>query len=277
MKHVTVEVAGPLTLIQDTGRPGYAHLGVTRSGAFDCQALRLANRLVGNPQDSAALEALGGGLELTAGHRVTVAVSGAHGQVFIDDRPRDTHTPLHVEPGARIRLGTPRHGLRYYVAFAGGIDATPVLGSRSYDTLGRIGPAPLEAGQRLSIGPKHADPTIDHAATAHTVEDFEIMPGPDATGALLERLIAGHWDLDPQSNRIGVRLQGVPIEVTKVSLRSRPMVLGAVQLPPNGLPIILGPDHPATGGYPVIAVVLRRSLDHVAQWSGGLRRFALRR
>lgn len=268
---------GPLTTVQDAGRSGFGHLGVPRAGAFDVRAWTLANRLVGNPQTAAALESLAGGLEFVARQRLTIAVTGAAGQVAVDNRGHATNAPIHVQSGARVVLGHPAHGIRYYVAIAGGVDVAPVLGSRSFDTLGQIGPAPLQAGQVVPVGEKQSDPTIDHAPVTAHEETFEILPGPDASPGLLDRLVATRWELDPQSNRIGVRLQGTALPVARTSLPSKPMVLGAVQLPPNGLPIILGPDHPTTGGYPVIAVVTRRSMDDVAQWSGGPRRFAHRR
>ena len=276
---MSIEVVKPgaLTTVQDAGRSGYGHLGVPRAGAFDTRAWTLANRLVGNPQTAAVCEALAGGFGFIVRERLTFAVTGAHGQVLIDGRPHDTGTPIHVHPGAQVTLGQPVRGIRYYIGFAGGVQVAAVMGSRSYDTLGGIGPQPLQAGQVLEIGVKHADPTVDHAPAADTTAPFGILPGPDATPVLLERLVGQAWDMDPQSNRIGVRLQGTPLPVGQTSLPSKPMVLGAVQVPPNGLPIILGPDHPTTGGYPVIAVVARRSMDDVAQWSGGARRFAYQR
>lgn len=274
MRRIEVISPGPLTVMQDAGRVGYAHLGVPRSGAFDERSWKLANRLVGNRQSAAALEALGGGLELQVQQRLTMAVTGAQGDVLVDGRVHGTNMPIHASAGAHIRLGPPRHAIRYYLAVSGGFDVRAVLGSRSYDTLGRIGPPPLAAGQVLEVGEPSAYPHVDHAPVTQDREAFDISPGPDATSTLLDLLLAQHWDLDPQSNRIGVRLRGRPLPVPPSSLPSKPMVLGAVQIPPNGLPIILGPDHPTTGGYPVVAVVSRKSMNDVAQWSSGTRRFS---
>jgi biotin-dependent carboxylase-like uncharacterized protein len=265
---------GTLTLIEDAGRIGYAHLGVPRAGAFDPGSWRLANRLVGNPENNAALENLGGGLTFKALRPLTVAVTGAVGTVWIDGRGHMTNTVIHVERGASVTLGPAREGIRYYVAVGGGIDAEPVLGSRSYDTLGRLGPAPLSSSDVLYTGASpRTDPVVDHAPVPDETTVFAVMPGPNTTEHLLEQLLSRPWDLDPQSNRVGVRLSGPPIQTQSHTLPSRPMVQGAVQLPPNGLPIILGPDHPTTGGYPVIAVVTARSMSRVAQWSGGPRHF----
>lgn len=266
-----VHQAGAQTLVQDAGRTGYAHLGVPISGAFDKRAWRLANRLVGNPEQTPALECLGGGLTLTATTHTTVAITGAQGDVLINGRPHATHHVLHLAPGADLVLRPPHTGIRYYLAVAGGLVVPHTLGSAASDTLGHLGPV-VRPGDELAVGPVRTSPVTDHAPPHTPATIFDIMAGPDLDPAgLLER----SWDLDPQSNRIGVRLSGRPLPAPRHGLPSKPMVAGAVQLPPNGLPIILGPDHPTTGGYPVIAVVTGRSLDDVAQWSGGPRRFRL--
>ncbi len=265
---------GALTIVEDAGRAGYAHLGVPRAGAFDPRSWRLANRLVGNRDDAAGLESLGGGLTLQMLTSQTIAVAGAVGTLFVDGRGHETNTVVHVHRGARVTLGRPRAGIRYYVALSGGVHAERVLGSVSYDSLGGLGPPPLRAGDliRTSVA-RYAHPTIDHAVAEPVSNTFSVLPGPDAYDAAIDGLLAQVWDLDPQSDRIGIRLAGQPLPARSHSLPSKPMVLGAVQLPPNGLPIILGPDHPTTGGYPVIAVVTGASMCDVAQWSGGPRRF----
>ena len=264
-----VRALGAQTLVQDAGRHGYGHLGVPTAGAFDQRSWRLGNRLVGNPEECASLECLGGGLVLEATGHVTVAVTGAEGPAAVAGRVRSTDEPLHVAPGDRLTLGTPRRGLRYYVAVAGGWAVRHSLGSRSTDTLGHLGPS-LKVGDQLPVGPHRGGPLVDHAPQRPAQLIFEVTPGPDLP---LAPLLDREWDLDPQSNRVGVRLTGTPLHALRTGLPSRPMVLGAVQVPPNGLPIILGPDHPTTGGYPVIAVVTARSMSDAAQWSGGPRLF----
>lgn len=265
---------GPLTLVQDAGRRGHAHLGVPRGGAFDVRSWRLANRLVGNPEQAAGLESLGGGLAWSCLRHLTIAVTGAVGNVSVDGRNVSTNTPVHVSPGQQVSLGPPLIGLRYYVAFAGGIDVRPVLGSRSFDTLGRIGPPPVAGGQVLNIGSHpRGHPLVDHVPVRPPSTSFAVLPGPDGDEVALADLTGRPWELDPQSDRIGVRLAGDPLTAAATELPSKPMVQGSVQLPPNGLPIILGPDHPTTGGYAVIAVVTAQSMCDVAQWSGGPRTF----
>lgn len=259
------------TLVQDGGRQAYAHLGVPTSGAFDQGSWRLANRLVGNPDDAAVLEALGGGLVLRAQRHVTVAVCGAQGEIRVDSRSRGTNEPIALAPGRSLHLLNPIAGLRYYVAASGGFALRTVLGSQSTDILGRLGPR-IQPGDVLPVGPRRGHPLVDHVPARRLTETLMVTAGPDLD---VEPLLHCAWDLDPQSNRIGVRLTGEPLPAPTASLPSKPMVRGAVQLPPNGLPIILGPDHPTTGGYPVIAVVTPESMDDVAQWSGGTRRFHL--
>jgi len=274
MRAIRIIAAGPQTLVQDSGRRGYAHLGVPRAGAFDTRAWQLANRLVGNATEAASLEILGGGVEVEAMGHLTIAVTGAQGPVDIDGRSAGTHTPLHVAPGSRLRLGAAHTGIRYYLAVSGGISTPAVLGSRSHDTLGRLGPPVVRIGDVLPTGAQRVGhPLVDHVAAVPPAETFAVLPGPDGTDQLLDELTELIWELDPQSDRIGIRLRGAPLDTRADTLPSKPMVRGAVQLPPNGLPIILGPDHPTTGGYPVIAVVTSRSMCDVAQWSGGPRRF----
>ncbi len=259
------------TLVQDKGRLAYARFGVPAAGPFDRRSWRLANRLVGNPQDAAVLEVLGGGLIVQAQRHLTVAVCGAQGTVRINHTLKATHEPLHLAPGQQMSLDPPTVGLRYYLSVSGGLALPEVLGSQASDTLGKLGPT-LGAGDLLPTGPRHGRPVVDHVPPRPATQIFEVTPGPDLDfGQLLKR----DWDLDPQSNRIGVRLTGTPLPAPTAALPSKPMVRGAVQLPPNGLPIILGPDHPTTGGYPVIAVVTEASMDDVAQWPGGTRRFRL--
>jgi biotin-dependent carboxylase-like uncharacterized protein len=266
---------GALTLVEDAGRRGYGHLGIPRAGAFDTDAWTLANRLVGNDERAAGLEALGAGLHLLSLRPQTVAVTGAVGPVTVDGRVHRTGGPLHLRAGERLLLEPPEAGIRYYLAVSGGIGVPEVLNSRSYDTLGRIGPPPLRAGDVLPATPRPPrHPGVDHVPARAPRDVFGLVPGPDADDRALEQLLAHSWDLDPLSDRIGVRLSGPRLpELTPVP--SKPMVLGALQVPPNGLPIILGPDHPTTGGYPVIAVVTRAGMSAVAQWAGGTRQFRM--
>src|SRR5262245_37628586 len=147
-----VDAVGVSALVQDRGRPGWAHLGVPLSGALDQPAAALGNRLVGNGPDAACLEVVLGGLTVTADDSAWAAVTGAPCPVEVDGRPREFAAPVWLPAGGRLRLGTPTSGLRSYVAVAGGIAVEPVLGSRSTDTLGRVGPPPVGPDVVLPVG-----------------------------------------------------------------------------------------------------------------------------
>jgi biotin-dependent carboxylase-like uncharacterized protein len=215
-----------------------------------------------------------------------LAITGAVPDVAVTGGPPiGHHAPATLPAGARVRLGVPRAGLRSYVAVRGGVDVAPVLGSRSYDTLGHIGPPPLRAGDVLAVGP---DPG--------TAIDTEVAPvrssDPDAAVRLwagprsdwfvdaIDALVAGPWLVRPDSDRVGARLEGPPLRRTRDDeLPSEGLVTGAVQVPHDGRPIVMLADHPVTGGYPVVAIVDPADLPIVAQARPGtaLRFVAVRR
>lgn len=265
--------AGLATSIQDLGRPGLADLGVTGSGAADRAALRLANRLVGNREGAAALET-SGGLVLRASATVLVAVTGADAPVTIDGTARARLAPTVVPAGTQLAVGPPRTGVRTYVAVRGGIDVAPVLGSRSWDSLGCLGPTPPQAGQLLPVGPdpRTAVP-VDAAPPPVTLAAARLWVGPrldwfDPVAARL--LVETTWTVDIASDRIGVRLDGPALPRRRGSeLPSEGLIPGAVQVTHDGRPIVMSVDHPTTGGYPVIAVVDPDDLVLVTQAAPG--------
>lgn len=271
----TLEVlrTGPLALLEDLGRPGLAHLGVTRSGAADRRSHTLANRLVANPEDRATVEVtLGGFSARVRGGDVTIAVTGADTDASVDGRPFGANSIQVVHDGEVISLGAPRTGLRTYLAVRGGIDVAPVLGSRSHDVMSAIGPAPLQAGDVLPVGEHTEDfPELDQAPmaaiTAETLE-LRVVPGPrDDWLADPDALVHTEWVASDRSDRVGMRLAGTPLQHRwqDRQLPSEGATRGAIQVPPNGLPVIFGPDHPVTGGYPVAGVVIDADIDKVAQ------------
>lgn len=273
MRAVEVVATGPLALVQDLGRPGYAHLGVPPSGALDVPALKLANRLVGNPEAAAGVECLFGGLRVRAKTSCTVAVTGPPVAVDVDGRAAGSHAPLHLRADQLLTLGAPASGLRCYLAISGGIAVEPELGSRSRDVLSEIGPAPLRAGDVVPLGkpagiPRGADVVLTSTAATELV--VPVDPGPRAHWFEgLESGLAKTWTVTPESNRVGLRLDGTPLtrrsEYAGKELPSEGLLTGAVQLPPNGLPVVFLADHPTTGGYPVAAVVRQASLPALAQ------------
>jgi biotin-dependent carboxylase-like uncharacterized protein len=263
---ITVLDPGPLLTVQDLGRPGYAALGVPRSGAFDRGAHRLANRLVGNPEQAAGLEFV-----LTCALRLdtaaTVALAGAPCPGL------DWGTPVSLPAGTVLRLAAPATGLRGYLAVRGGIAVGPVLGSRSTDTLSGLGPARPAVGDVLTLGPEPDDPVGQASAIRPRSRGVELRltAGPRADWFRdLDALTAQRWTVRPDSDRVGLRLDGPPLVRTrKGELPSEATIPGAVQVPPDGRPILFGPDAPVSGGYPVVAVVREADLDLAAQLRPG--------
>ncbi|WP_328316378.1 biotin-dependent carboxyltransferase family protein [Streptomyces sp. NBC_00388] len=263
---------GTLTTVQDLGRPGYAHLGVPRSGALDADAHRLANLLAGNGPDRATLETTLDGTAVRVRTDVTAAVTGAPCPVRIDGRPAAWGAPVRVPAGAVLDVGGAVGGLRSYVAFGGGIAVRPVLGSRATDLLSGLGPAPLEAGQQLPLGvpgrpPGAVDAVPLPAPPAELVLPLLLGPRADRfTDAALRGLPEAGYRVSAASNRIGLRTEGPPLgRADSAELPSEGMVLGAVQVPPDGLPVLFLADHPVTGGYPVLGVVPVDRLGAAAQ------------
>jgi biotin-dependent carboxylase-like uncharacterized protein len=265
--------AGSLTTLQDRGRPGLAHLGVPRAGALDRPAADLANRLVGNDHDAAVLEVTLGGLEVRATSSCWVAVTGAAGEVTVDSEARGHARAEFVPGGATLRLGAPATGVRSYLAVAGGIAAEPVLGSRATDTLAWVGPPRVVDGTELAVGDPRGAPVAHDTPRPPRPGPLRLDAGPrddwfapDALGLLCGTT----YTVAVESNRIGLRLRGAPLtRVRAGELPSEGMVLGAVQVPPSGQPVVFLADHPATGGYPVIGVVRPEDLWQCAQLRPG--------
>ena len=281
---ITVLRAGPLTTVQDLGRPGLAHLGVGRSGAADRPSLRLANRLVGNPEHASGLELTFGQLDVSVDRAVTVALTGARCPVTVAGHARGMFAPLSLAPGDVLRVGTPTRGVRTYLALRGGLAVPPVLGSRATDTLALLGPAVVSAGARFDLGTSDQPfPGVDIAPVAEppTIPVLHACPGPRDdwfTGQALDDLTSRPFEVTPASDRIGIRLSGpVLSRRTTAELPSEGMVEGALQVPPDGQPVLFLADHPVTGGYPVIAVVEPQDVALAAQARPGqLVRFSLR-
>ncbi|MBM7171784.1 biotin-dependent carboxyltransferase family protein [Streptomyces sp. G44] len=264
--------AGALTTVQDLGRPGHAHLGVPRSGALDPSAARLVNRLVGNPPDAAVLETTLTGCAVRPRRPVTVAVGGAPCPVTVDGRPAAWGAPVRVPAGALLDVGAALCGVRAYLAFDGGVAVEAVLGSRSTDLLSGLGPPPLADGTVLPLGRAsgpHA--RVDTAPQPAPPRELvlRVTFGPRAdwfTPAALRTLTTRAYRVSSASNRIGLRTEGPALErAVQGELPSEGVVLGAVQVPPDGRPVVFLADHPTTGGYPVVAVVREADLAAAAQ------------
>ena len=284
---------GPQSLIQDLGRPGFGDLGVSPAGAADAAGARQANRLVGNPPGDAVLETVLGGLSVRARGELTAALTGAPADAEIrsgsGNRPAPMYAPFPLHDGESLHLGTPEAGLRTYLAVRGGIDVPPVLGSRSTDLMSGIGPSPLDAGTVLPVGPADQGrvvgqpepptlhPALSQGGTGSAPVVLRVTPGPRDdwfTPESLAALTGQDWSVTAESNRIGVRLAtaagGTPLERSRTEeLPSEGVVAGSLQVPPSGLPVLFLADHPVTGGYPVIAVVVPEDLPVAAQLPPG--------
>lgn len=289
------------SLIEDLGRQGHSALGVSAAGALDRASLRRANRLVGNAPSAAAIETVAGGLRVQAIGDQVLAVAGAPSALTVvtpsaspDEETGDTEdrqrtvpvaAPFALLDGEILTVGVPDAGFRSYVAVRGGVDVPAVLGSRSTDTMSGIGPKPLAAGQLLPSGGAAesgvvGSPEIQPDYPSGGVTVLDIVPGPRADWfdqAALDSLCAQDWTVKPESNRVGMRLQGTPLKRSRAGeLPSEGTVAGAIQMPPEGLPVLFLADHPITGGYPVIGVVVDHQLDLAAQVPiGGSIRFRI--
>jgi biotin-dependent carboxylase-like uncharacterized protein len=264
---------GPLVTVQDRGRHGLAHLGVSHAGALDAPAAALANRLVGNEPDAAVLEVLLGGLSLRTDAGCWMAVTGAPGPLRVEGRARGHTRAEWVPAGVTMTIGRPATGLRSYVAVAGGVAVEPVLGSRSTDTLAWVGPPRVEPGAELAVGTPPGGPRPLDTPRPPRPGPLRLTPGPRAdwfAADALDVLCGSSYVVGADSNRIGLRLDGPPLaRRTAGELASEGMVLGAVQVPPNGRPVVFLADHPSTGGYPVIGVVEPDDLWQCAQLRPG--------
>lgn len=277
MKTLLVLVTGMLATVQDLGRPGHAGIGLARSGAADRTAFRLANRLVGNPESAPGIEVTFGGLVVRADAHCTVAVTGATCPLMVDGTPQPVNTVLHLPPGGESRLGAPSAGLRSYVAVRGGIAVPTELGSAATDRMSGLGPPPLAPGTVLPVGEAGAAvPTVDLAPVAGPEAGpvtLRVLLGPRDdwfTPDAVSSLWRNEFQVTSDSDRVGIRLSGEPLARQRTGeLPSEGMVPGALQVPPSGLPTLFLADHPVTGGYPVIGVVLTVDVDRAAQLRPG--------
>jgi KipI family sensor histidine kinase inhibitor len=268
-------------LFQDLGRPGRVDQGVSQSGALDRSSLVEANLCVGNPRNAAVLEIAFGGFAFKADRPATLAVTGACAPLVIRTADGRTvaapfHRPFALDAGDELVLGLPPEGMRSYIALRGGFAVEGVLGSAATDTLAKVGPAPIAAGDVLvpANAPAAAvDPfrrALKALPRAGDTVTLNVVLGPRTdwfTHKGVETLSAQPWQVTAESNRVGMRLAGAePLERRDTAeLPSEGTALGAIQVPHNGQPVVFLADHPLTGGYPVIGVVARHHLDLAGQ------------
>ena len=289
---IIVVKPGLLSTPQDSGRGGFAHLGIGRAGAFDAPALRLANALAGNPRDACALELTLLGPTLRFHRDARIAITGAPLPVRIGDVEQPMWSPLFVRAGQTLALGAMRSGCRAYLAVHGGFDFEPVLGSRSLDVNAALGPIwrPLRTGDKLEMGsgsffdvgnraqgnagknepdPVSVNWSIDPRPWVDSGEPLRLLTGTHTQlldGESREALFSRAFEVGNDSNRVGMRLRGPHLRMTEsIELVSEACIAGTVQLPPSGDPIALGVEHPVSGGYPRIGQIVAVDLPRLAQ------------
>lgn len=277
--HLTVVYPGFLTTIQDLGRVGYQQYGVPVSGVMDWLATRVANQLVGNSPREALLEITLGSFSCVFDHRTWVAITGGDVQITVGDTVSyPLWQALLVNEGETLRLerGTGRRGGRTYLAVAGGLAVSEVLGSRSTFLAAEMGgwPRALRKGDQIPVGRPNSLPPVlrlppDLCTYYASERAVRIVLGPQSdrfTSGALTTLLGSTYVVTPQSDRTGYRLSGPKIEhVQTADIISDPIALGSIQVPGSGLPVVLMADHRVTGGYAKIATVISADIPYMAQ------------
>ena len=272
-------------VVQDGGRRAVAAVGVPAAGPADPVSFELANRLAGNVSEAGTLELTGGGTRLICRGACHVAVVGAAPDLRVDDGPVPAGQVLPLRAGQTFEVGRQRGGCRSYLAVAGGFLAPEWFGSNATDQLTALGPGPLAPGDVLHAG-AWTPPLGDHLVAggftdvdSSSVVELRVVPGPHAEqfeDAAMARLADAVYVVQPESNRVGMRLRAEQ----SVSWRDGPgggvldsqgVVTGAVQVPPDGDPVVLLPDHATLGGYPVLAVVVSADHGRLGQCAPGTR------
>ncbi|MEZ5528498.1 MAG: biotin-dependent carboxyltransferase family protein [Porticoccaceae bacterium] len=274
-----VERPGVMTLIQDAGRIGYHRLGLTTGGPADPLAFDWANRLCGNTPGASALEITVGGLVLRCEVATRMALCGADMPVSINGKLVDSWCSHRVVPGDRIEVGFARSGVRAYLAVSGGFDIPHTLGSAATvvrESLGGLYGSKLAAGDELPCGegsdvpllkvPKGYRPVYGRRALLRVMAGYQHDAFPVAER---QRFFAGEYRVSTQCDRMGYRLEGPPIHFELPQMLSEGICLGAIQVPPDGQPIVLMCDRQTIGGYPKLGSVLSVDLVQLAQLPPG--------
>jgi biotin-dependent carboxylase-like uncharacterized protein len=273
---------GALTTVQDLGRPGQLRYGIPPSGPVDRAAFVLANRLVGNPDGAAGLECTVVGPRFECQAPCAMAVTGAAMPVAINGQEAEAWRTLPLRPGDVVRLGPARAGVRAYVAFSGGIDVPPVLGSRATYVRGRLGGLEGRALRRADVlrlfpAPPPRPRRVRPEAVPSYADEPEIRvvlgPQDDAfTEEGLQAFLTGPYEMLPQSDRMGARLRGPRITHRRGhDIISDGIALGSIQVPGDGQPIVLLVDRQSTGGYTKVATVCSFDIGRLGQVKPGQR------
>ncbi|KAA0017461.1 biotin-dependent carboxyltransferase [Salinicola corii] len=276
---LVVEGTGPLALVEDAGRFGARHLGVTQGGALDWIALGWANWLLGNAPDAAGIEIAMGGLTLKATGRMAVAIAGADLGATRDGETLPANGSFVLEPGQVLAFDQPRAGLRAYLALPGGIDAEPFMGSLSTVAREQLGGldgrgSALRVGDRLTAASVAAETREMPCAMAMPQDEatLELVTGAQIAhfdGASLYAAFNQAWQVDSRADRMGVRLTGPALHCRLEGMISEGIPLGAVQVPPDGQPIILLNDRQTIGGYPRLGALSPIACARLGQCAPG--------
>ena len=275
MARIRIVQPGLLTTVQDRGRIGYGHLGVTQGGALDGYALRWAQRLLALPATAAALEITLRGPTIQVQGNTSAALTGADLGGAVNGEPWPPGEIRNLQAGAIISFGAPRRGLRAYLAFRGGVVAERVLQSASTDLQSGVGGhagRPLRAGDVLEVGDGGVAPVCAPVTTIRMDQVVRVLAGPRHElfpREALSLLTAEPFQVTPAADRVGLRLQGTRIPEAPGSILSEGMPIGAVEVPPDGAPIVLLAGRGTVGGYPVLATAISADLPVLAQKKPG--------
>lgn len=273
MAALVIERCGPGTSVQDLGRLGWRRQGVSTAGAADRLALAVANALVGNAADVAAVETTLAGARLGIEEGpVLLAAAGPGVTLSVDGRTVAPGVSVRVQPGQTVDLGALRGGVHGYLAVAGGIASPPQMGSRSVHQRSGIGGGMLMPGARLAVAGGAGGPLALARVPDHATGPIRIMAGPQDDwfdAGALDVLTAATWRIDARSDRMGRFLDGPRLPPREGSMVSDGVLPGSIQIPPSGQPIVLMRDCQTTGGYPKIATVISADLDRFAQMQAG--------
>jgi len=273
---------GPQTTVQDLGRVGQLRYGIPPSGPVDVRAFVIANRLVGNADGAAGLECTLMGPRFTVETACAIAVTGAEAPITINGDAADAWTTLPLAAGDTVRIAAARAGVRIYVAFSGGLDVSPVLGSRATYLRGRLGGVEGRALKRDDVlrclaapAPPRRRLARAEIPTYEAEPEFRVVLGPQDdrfTAEGIAAFLAGPYEMLPQSDRMGARLKGPRIAHARGhDIISDGIALGSIQVPGDGQPIILLVDRQSTGGYTKIATVGSFDIGRVGQVKPGQR------
>ncbi|WP_148253925.1 5-oxoprolinase subunit C family protein [Aidingimonas lacisalsi] len=284
MSGLRVERAGPLATLQDAGRFGVRRLGATQGGPADLHGWAWSNHLLGNPWNTPALEVVLGNLTMVVEQDAMLAIAGADLDAHLEGTPLQPGSAFLAKEGQRLTFQSPINGIRAYLAVAGGFVAEPVLGSVAcvmrdglggHDGFGRS----LDDGARLlftdscavASGGKHEQPAAERIDYRQPVS-LAMVPGAqiaDFTGVSLYRAFNNEWRVDDRADRMGVRLAGDVLRCQVASMISEGIALGAVQVPPDGQPIVLLNDRQTIGGYPRLGTLTPLACSRLAQCQPG--------